>query len=122
MVHPVNEIMEGRLKKSKWFHNADQNGGYSTRTPTRKFGIYVSRAILVIGLATLALCVPGFGVFAALVGSTVCALISFVLPALFHLKILGSSLNLWQRSLDFFILSCGVLFAMYGTYTTISGV
>lgn len=121
MVHPINEIIEGRFKKSNWFQNAELDG---SNRPTRmgQFGIYLSRSILVIGLAILASCMPAFGVFASLVGSTVCALISFVLPAIFHLKILGSSLNIWQRSLDFVILSCGVLFAIYGTYNTIVGV
>lgn len=121
MVHPINEIIEGRFKKSNWFQNAELDGSYR---PTRmgQFGIYLSRSILVIGLAISASCMPAFGVFASLVGSTVCALISFVLPAIFHLKILGSSLNIWQRALDFVILSCGVLFAIYGTYNTIVGV
>lgn len=121
MVHPINEIIEGRLKKSNWFQDAENTNGYST-TSIGKFGIYLSRSILVIGLGILASCVPAFGVFASLVGSTVCALISFVLPAIFHLKILWSSLNLWQRALDFVILSCGVLFAAYGTYNTVVGV
>ncbi|PON82400.1 Amino acid transporter, transmembrane domain containing protein [Trema orientale] len=121
MVHPINEIIEGRLKKSRWFQKADDNNCYST-TRIGKFGAYVTRSILVIGLALLASCVPAFGVLASLVGSTVCALISFVLPAIFHLRLLGSSLNLWQRALDLFILSCGVLFAAYGTYNTVAGV
>ncbi|XP_024027011.1 amino acid transporter ANT1 isoform X2 [Morus notabilis] len=121
MVHPINEIIEGRLKKSNWFQDAENTNGYST-TSIGKFGIYLSRSMLVIGLAILASCVPAFGVFASLVGSTVCALISFVLPAIFHLKIFWSSLNLWQRALDFVILSCGMLFAAYGTYNTVVGV
>lgn len=121
MVHPINEIIEGKLEKSKWIQKADNND-CSSMTRIGKFGIYLSRAISVIGLAVLASFVPAFGVFASLVGSTVCALISFVLPALFHLKLLGSSLNFWQRALDLFILSCGVLFAAYGTYNTIAGV
>ncbi|XP_062112314.1 amino acid transporter ANT1-like [Humulus lupulus] len=122
MVHPINEIIEGRLKNNKWFQKADNNNDSYSTTRIGKFGKYVSRAILVIGLAMLASFVPAFSVFASFVGSTVCALISFVLPSIFHLKLLGSSLNFWQRALDWFILSCGVLFAAYGTYNTIVGV
>lgn len=122
MVHPINEIIEGRLKKSRWFRKANHNGGDCSTTRIGKCGIYVSRAVVVMGLAVLASFVPAFGVFASLVGSTVCALISFVLPATFHLKLLGSSVHFWQRALDVFILSCGMLFAAYGTYNAVVGV
>ena len=121
-VHPMNEIIEKRLKRSKWFEKANDNNCYSTTRLIGKFGIYVSRAILVIGLAVLATCVPAFDAFVSSVGSTVCALLSFVLPVIFHLKLLGSSLNFWQRVLDLFILSCGLLFAGFGTYSSIAGV
>ncbi|CAB4286961.1 unnamed protein product [Prunus armeniaca] len=122
MLHPINEIIEGKLAKVKWFQKAhDNNDEYST-TRIGKFAIYMTRAMVVIQLAVLASCVPGFAVFASLVGSTVCALISFVLPATFHLALLGSSLKLWQRTVDFSILLCGMLFAAYGTYNAIVGV
>ncbi|KAL5545636.1 hypothetical protein UlMin_005323 [Ulmus minor] len=122
MVHPMNEIIEGTLMKNNWF-KIDNNNGYSySTTRLGKLGIYLSRAILVLGMAVLASCLPGFGQFASLVGSTVCALISFVLPAIFHLKICGSSLNLWEKALDYFIFSFGVVFAIYGTYNAIVGV
>lgn len=122
MVHPINEIIEGRLKKSRWFRKANHYGGDCSTTRIGKCGVYVSRAVVVMGLAVLASFVPAFGVFASLIGSTVCALISFVLPATFHLKLLGSSLHFWQRALDVFILSCGMLFAAYGTYNAVVGV
>ncbi|KAG2686807.1 hypothetical protein I3760_09G024600 [Carya illinoinensis] len=120
MIHPIKEIVEGNLDKSKWFQNLLCNSDYSTRI--RKFAMYMSRAILVISLALLASYVPGFGIFASLVGSTLCALISFVLPTTFHLILFGGSLHFWQRALDFCILSCGLLFAAYGTYNTLVGI
>ncbi|PON82398.1 Amino acid transporter, transmembrane domain containing protein [Trema orientale] len=116
MVHPINEIIEGRLKKSEWFHEANDNDCYPT-TRIGKFGIYVSRTLLVIGLAMLATCVPAFDVFVSFSGCTVCALLSFVLPAVFHLKLLGSSLSFREGMLDLFILSCGLLFAGYENFT-----
>ncbi|XP_054803913.1 amino acid transporter ANT1-like [Prosopis cineraria] len=121
MVHPVNEIVEGKLESFKWFRkylHADDNDS----TGLGKFGTYTSRAILVAGLAVMALCVPAFGVFASLVGSTVSALISFVLPATFHLKLFGSSLHVWQKALDFILVFVGSVFAVYGTYSTIVGI
>ncbi|KAL4272333.1 hypothetical protein GQ457_13G011900 [Hibiscus cannabinus] len=122
MVHPVNEILEGKLKKNRWFQKLNNNDAEISVTGAGKVGMYISRAALVISLAALASYVPGFGVFASLVGSTVCALISFVLPASFHLTLMGSSLRVWQKALDCLILLCGLLFAAYGTYNTIVGV
>ncbi|KAG5398814.1 hypothetical protein IGI04_020628 [Brassica rapa subsp. trilocularis] len=52
---------------------------------------------------------------------SLCALISFVLPASYHLTLLGPSLNLWNKSVDVFIVICGLLFAVYGTYNTVAG-
>lgn len=120
MVCPVNEIVEGKLERVKWFKKPSHNDSNDS-TRLSKIGIYISRAILVIGLAVLASCVPTFGVFVSLVGSTVCALTSFVLPAIFHLELFGSSLHLWQKTLDFIVLFCGLLFAVYGTHSTIAG-
>jgi len=111
MVHPINEIVEANLEKGKWIQKLHHRSDYSTRR-IEKFAIYLSRALLVVSLAILA----------SLVGSTVCALISYVLPASFHLILFGSSLHFWQRALDFCILSCGLLFAAYGTYNSIVGI
>ncbi|RVW82563.1 Amino acid transporter ANT1 [Vitis vinifera] len=108
MLHPLHEIIEVKLKESRWFQKYCYDGGdYLTRAG--KLGMYVMRAVVVMGLALVASYVPAFGVFTSLVGSTVCALISFVLPTIFHLKISGSSLPTWQKALDVCILSCGFL-------------
>lgn len=122
MVHPINEIVVQKLKKSTWFQKLASSGCDNSMTKLAQCCIYISRAILVLGLATLASYVPGFGAFVSLVGSTVCALMSFVLPASFHLKLLGPSLSCWQKALDVFILCFGLVFAVYGTYNSIVGV
>ncbi|KAI9153169.1 hypothetical protein LWI28_007086 [Acer negundo] len=123
MVHPIHEIVEGKLKKTKLFQKLTCNAYDNNSTTTlEKFVTYIIRAVLIVGLATLASCVPGFSEFVSLVGSTVCALVSFVLPATFHLKLLGSSLNFRQKALDFCILFFGLIFAAYGTYNSIVGV
>lgn len=120
MLHPINEIVEGKLKQSNWLQKVQDSDNVFSRKGVTLVA-YISRAIIVLGLATLASFIPGFGVFASFVGSTVCALISFVLPAIFHLLLMGSSLSFGQKVLDSFILICGLFFAVYGTYNTIVG-
>ncbi|KAK7337357.1 hypothetical protein VNO77_17924 [Canavalia gladiata] len=114
MLHPINEIVEGKLQT---MHRTNND---STRLG--KICTYISRAIVVVVLAVIASFVPEFGVFASFVGSTLCAMLSFVLPATFHLRLFGSSLRIWQKALDFIVLFCGLFFAVYGTYNTIVGV
>ncbi|TKY61876.1 Amino acid transporter ANT1 [Spatholobus suberectus] len=114
MLHPINEIVEGKLKMMHRNNNDSTGLG--------NVGIYISRAIVVVGLAVIASFIPEFGVFASFVGSTLCAMLSFVLPATFHLKLFGSSLPIWQKTLDSIVLLSGLFFAVYGTYNTIVGV
>ncbi|KAJ1390679.1 Amino acid transporter, transmembrane domain [Sesbania bispinosa] len=114
MLHPINEIVEGKLKM---IHRNNND-----TTVLGNIGIYISRAIVVVGLAFIASYVPEFGVFASFVGSTLCAMLSFVFPATFHLKLFGSSLAPWQKALDSIVVFCGLFFAVYGTYNTIVGV
>ncbi|KAK8708539.1 hypothetical protein V6N13_059577 [Hibiscus sabdariffa] len=68
MVHPVCEIMEGKLKRNYWFQKLHNNDAESSITRLGKLGIYISRAVLVISLAVLASFIPGFGVLVSLVG------------------------------------------------------
>ncbi|CAJ1881044.1 unnamed protein product [Sphenostylis stenocarpa] len=111
MLHPINEIVEGKLKIILRNNNDSRRLG--------NICLYISRAIVVVGLAVVASFVPEFGVFASFVGSTLCAMLSFVLPATFHLKLFGSSLSIWQKALDSIVLLCGLFFAVYGTYNTV---
>lgn len=119
MVHPLNEIIEQKLKRTECLQKHHHQ--YSNETSSVSRYVFTTRMLLVVGLAAIASLVPGFGTFASLVGSTVCALISFVLPASYHLTLLGPSLSLWNKSVDVFIVICGLLFAVYGTYNTVAG-
>ena len=73
MMHPIHEIVEARLRK--------RNGGGGV---LEQAALHASRVAVVAALCAAACFVPAFGAFASFVGSTVCALLSFVLPALFH--------------------------------------
>ncbi|RVW24286.1 hypothetical protein CK203_091009 [Vitis vinifera] len=69
-VAPLHEIIEVKLKESRWFQKYCYDGGdYLTRAG--KLGMYVMRAVVVMELALVASYVPAFGVFTSLVGSTV---------------------------------------------------
>ncbi|KAJ6835785.1 amino acid transporter ANT1 [Iris pallida] len=114
MMHPIHDIMEGKLKSSGWF----QKICYNVQS-AELFGLLGVRMLMVAVMATLASYIPGFGAFISLVGSTVCALLSFVLPALFHLTLMGSHLKPWQRILDYGVLVIGLVFASYGTYDSL---
>ncbi|KAK4799188.1 hypothetical protein SAY86_024553 [Trapa natans] len=122
MVHPINEIVEANLKRLGWLYKLHCSDMDSSETKAWKMMIYTTRSIVVVFLAVVASCIPGFGIFVSLVGSTVCALLSFVLPISFHLTLLGQSMRLWQKVLDYCILLCGFLFAAYGTYNAVVGV
>ena len=58
--------------------------------------------------------VPGFATFISLVGSTVCALLAFVLPAIFHLRLLGSSASTFSIVTNSLLILFGVVFAAHG--------
>ncbi|GLJ23089.1 hypothetical protein SUGI_0435880 [Cryptomeria japonica] len=113
MMHPVHEMFEMKLMKSSWFQKLSYSFSWMQMVLLK-----ILRAGTVVILAVLALSVPGFGIFVSLVGSTVCALLAFVFPALIHLKTFKGSLNSAQKALDMAILTFGTVFAVYGTYST----
>ncbi|XP_072981128.1 amino acid transporter ANT1 [Typha angustifolia] len=116
MMHPIHEIVEAKLRSSRWFQKLCRNDRH-----VEWLGMHGSRIFSVAVLVFLASFIPGFGQFISFVGSTVCALLSFVLPATFHLTFMGSSIGVWQRALDYIILLVGLVFAGHGIYDVISG-
>ena len=114
MMHPIHEIVEARIRSSRCFQKFSQNVG-----GPNWLALHASRIMVVIILAVVASYVPAFGAFIAFVGSTVCALLAFVLPTAFHLSIVGSSMSLWRRLLDYGFLLFGLVFAVYGTFTAL---
>ncbi|KAF8708576.1 hypothetical protein HU200_029950 [Digitaria exilis] len=113
MMHPIHEIVEARLFSlaGGWLRT---RGGVLERA-----ALHASRVAVVAALSAMACFVPAFGSFASFVGSTVCALLSFVLPALFHLRIVVTAGTTW-RAVDWGILLFGLAFAAHGVYAVVS--
>ncbi|KAL6894336.1 hypothetical protein ACP4OV_008434 [Aristida adscensionis] len=110
MMHPIHEIVEARVVPAGgWLR---RRGGAAERA-----ALHVSRVAVLAALSAIACFVPAFGAFASFVGSTVCALLSFVLPALFHLRVVGPTASPGQRAVDWAFLLSGLVFAAHGLYT-----
>ncbi|WVZ74256.1 hypothetical protein U9M48_022464 [Paspalum notatum var. saurae] len=77
------------------------------------------RWLLVLAVGLSAMYVPNFTDFLALVGSSVCVLLGFVLPASFHLKVFGAEME-WPGVLsDALLIVIGLALAVFGTYTSL---
>ncbi|CAI5524584.1 unnamed protein product [Closterium sp. Naga37s-1] len=114
MTHPVHEIFERRLMLTPAFQRHVQ-----PYPRLRRFLLRSVRTLIVLAAALVAVQVPGFATFIAFVGSSVCALLAFVLPATFHLQILGSDATWGAILSDSALIAFGLAFAAYGTYSTI---
>ncbi|KAL2610140.1 hypothetical protein R1flu_028713 [Riccia fluitans] len=110
MMFPVHEIFERKLLFSDWFQKQTQSLLLET------IWCNFLRGFIVLVVAGVAVMVPGFGVFISLVGSTACALLAFVVPAVLHMRVLWNETRLLTKVGDFALIICGVLFAIYGTY------
>ncbi|CAN6165642.1 unnamed protein product [Urochloa humidicola] len=115
MMHPIHEIVETRFTSSGCFQKLSRNV-----RGAEWLGLHSSRILVVTLLTVVASFIPAFGSFISFVGSTMCALLSFVLPAMFHLRIVGSSMSLWRRVLDYGVLLFGLGFAGSGLVTALS--
>ncbi|KAI3798778.1 hypothetical protein L1987_34057 [Smallanthus sonchifolius] len=73
--------------------------------------------VLVVSLA--ALFVPNFADFLSLVGSSVCIVLGFVLPALFHLMVHKDEVGLLGWFKDGAFIVFGVILAVTGTWTSL---
>ncbi|KAF0910992.1 hypothetical protein E2562_005381 [Oryza meyeriana var. granulata] len=113
MMHPIHEIVEARLfPPGRWARRC--RGG------VERAAVQASRVAVVAAVAAVACFVPAFGEFASFVGSTVCALLSFVLPALFHIRVVGAAASAWRRAVDGCFLLLGLAFAGHGLYTVVA--
>ncbi|XP_034677801.1 amino acid transporter AVT3B-like, partial [Vitis riparia] len=99
MMNPVYEVMERRFR----------DGAYCLWL----------RWVAVLGVILVALMVPNFADFLSLVGSSVCCVLAFVLPSLFHLIVFKDQLRK-DMALDVAILVLGLVFGVSGTWSSLS--
>ncbi|PIA56876.1 hypothetical protein AQUCO_00700912v1 [Aquilegia coerulea] len=77
------------------------------------------RWLVVLAVSLVALMVPNFADFLSLVGSSVCCILGFVLPALFHLLVFKDEVKWTGRILDVSIVVLGLVFAVSGTWSSL---
>lgn len=113
MMYPVHEILENELIGSAFYQRK-----YADWPRVCKFFLNGIRSISVLIVAAIAIMVPAFAVFISFVGSTVCAMLAFVFPAIFHLYVFKDSISRWQQGVDCLLIAGGMAFAIYGTVST----
>lgn len=74
---------------------------------------------MVLVVTFVALLVPNFADFLSLVGSSVCIILGFVLPALFHLMVFKDEVGMFVWIKDGAFIAFGVIFAIIGTWTSL---
>ncbi|XP_009588847.1 amino acid transporter AVT3B-like [Nicotiana tabacum] len=99
MMNPVYEVMERRFCE----------GSYC---------LWI-RWLVVLAVTFVALVVPNFADFLSLVGSSVCIILGFVLPALFHLIVFKDELSWHGLAFDSALIVMGTVFAVYGTSSSL---
>lgn len=78
------------------------------------------RWILVVFVGLMAMLVPNFADFLSLVGSSVCVLLGFVLPAAFHIKVLGAEIGWPALIADVAVIVVGLALSASGTWTSLA--
>ncbi|KAJ0041271.1 hypothetical protein Pint_28726 [Pistacia integerrima] len=77
------------------------------------------RWLIVLAVSLVALLVPNFADFLSLVGSSVCCVLGFVLPALFHWLVFKEELGWSGIAWDGCIVAFGVIIGITGTYSSL---
>ncbi|XP_075656470.1 amino acid transporter AVT3C-like [Castanea sativa] len=99
MMNPVYEVVERRFCDSR-------------------FCLWLRWAMVLL-VSLVALLVPNFADFLSLVGSSVCVVLGFVLPALFHLLVFKEEMGWKGIVLDGCVLVLGVVIAVTGTWSSL---
>lgn len=99
MMNPVYEVMERRFWEGK-------------------YSLFL-RWMMVLVVSLVALLVPNFADFLSLVGSSVCIILGFVLPALFHLIVFKNELGWIGLTTDVALILFGVVCAISGTWSSL---
>ena len=108
MMFPVSDVLENLFL-------SDSNKPPRSYCPSRTF-----RICIVLTTATIAYTIPNFGKFLELVGASICTLLGFILPCIFHIKVFGrTELKTWEFLLDIALIVLGSFFGIVGTFDAI---
>lgn len=107
MMFPVASILERMFFTST---NADTN--YLLGCLLRTLLVFIS--------ALIVLAIPNFSTLMALVGSSCCTTLGFILPAVFHWLIFRDDLTLCSKVFNAFLIVLGVTGALIGTLDAMS--
>ncbi|KAF7809582.1 amino acid transporter AVT3C-like [Senna tora] len=99
MMNPVYEVVERRFWDSRY--------------------CLWLRWLIVLGISLVALLVPNFADFLSLVGSSVCVVLGFVLPALFHCMVFKDEFGWKCMVCDGAIVVFGFIVAVSGTLSSL---
>lgn len=104
MMFPVSDVLENLFLGD----DAKPPGKFC---PSRTF-----RVCMVLCTATIAYSIPNFGKFLELVGASICTLLGFILPCIFHIKVYRKEqMRVWEFCLDLVLIVLGVVFGVIGT-------
>jgi len=108
MMFPVSDVLENLFL-------SDSKLPPRRYCPSRTF-----RICIVLMTATIAYTIPNFGKFLELVGASICTLLGFILPCIFHMKVFPrSELKTWEYILDILLIVLGTIFGLIGTFDAI---
>lgn len=99
MMNPVYEVVERRVCEGR-------------------YSLWL-RWLMVLLLSLIALSVPNFADFLSLVGSSVCVVLGFVLPAFFHWMVYKEEMSWKGWLLDGVIVAIGFVIALFGTWSSL---
>lgn len=99
MMNPVYEVVERRLCDSRY--------------------CLWLRWVVVLLVSVVALTVPNFADFLSLVGSSVCVILSFVFPSIFHYIVFKDELKWKGLLVDWVIAFLGIVIAVSGTWSSL---
>jgi proton-coupled amino acid transporter len=85
VIHPIGQIIDTKVHRR----------------------VFMIRVLLVALTVFIVICVPSFSLLMELIGGSACALLSFVLPAYFHYKVMNKELTPLARRIDQFIIIFG---------------
>jgi len=98
MMFPVIQILQKKFKKVQ----------------DNQFLGNVLRAVMVTITGLVVLLIPSFSNLMLVIGAGICSPLAFILPALFHLKIFGSTLSKKKKLLDYILIIIGIFASIIG--------